>query len=169
MIQKRKEMKRYLLILFISLFSCAAHAQDVYNYVLDNATKVVNSPTSGFAQAQIAQFKRTALIYIKQKSFERTDSVPAKFLNTQAYYLSEFLSLFFKEILKDKKLSEAQRKDKIMLFMDASVGNPLFYDEDKETTLAFVNDSNELTPFSLDTNWQNAFLAAEENLKKLQK
>lgn len=158
-------MKKYLILLFVCTLSLFTQAQEVYNYVLDNATKIVNSPTSGYAQAQIAQFKRTALIYLKSKSFERTDSVPAKFLNTQAYYLSEFLGLFFKEILRDKKLSDDERKSKIMLFMNASVANPLFNDDDKETTMAFANDANELTPFSLDTNWEFATKAAEENLK----
>ena len=158
-------MRTLLIILTFFLTSFHMQAQEVFNLVLDNATRVVNSPTSGFAQAQIAQFKRTTLLYIKRKAFERTDSVPAKFLNTQAYYMSEFLSLFFNEILKDKKAGEEMRKAKIMLFMNASAANPLFYDEDKETTMAFINDGGELTPFSLDTDWQKAYLAAKENLE----
>lgn len=56
------------------------------------------------------------------------------------------------------------RKAKIMLFMNASVANPLFKDEDKETTMAFTGDDS-ITPFCLDTNWQNAYLSASENLK----
>ncbi len=157
---------KHLLLLFFLLLPFSANSQEVFNIVLENATKVVNSPVAGFAQAQIAQFKRTALLYVKRKAFEQCDTVPAKFLNTQAYYLSEYLSLFFNEILKDKKLSPDIRKAKIMLFMNASVANPLFNDEDKETTMSFINDGEQLTPFCLDTNWQNAYLCAVENLKE---
>ena len=129
--------------------------------VLDNATRIVNSPTSSFLNTQIAQFKRTALIYIKSKAFERTDSVPAKFLNTQAYYLTEFLNLFFAEMIKIKDLPEKARKQRILRFMDASACNPLFHDPDEETTLSFVENGGEVTPFSLDTDWQKAYLAAK--------
>ena len=48
--------------------------------------------------------------------------------------------------------------------MDASKSNPLFNDPDAETTDAFMLDSNELTPFSLDTDWQKAYLAARNIL-----
>lgn len=159
-------MRIFVLLFTLFTLTTTAHSQEVYNLVLENATKVVNSPTSGFAQTQIAQFKRTALIYMKSKAFERTDSVPAVFLNTQAYYMSEFLSLFFNVILKDKKSDASVRKEKILIFMNASAMNPLYNDEDKETTMAFVNDGGELTPFSLDTDWQKAYLAAKENLEK---
>ena len=66
----------------------AAYSQEVYDLVLANATRAVNSPTSSYAQTQIAQFKRTALIYLKRKAFEQVKEVPASFLDTQAYYLS---------------------------------------------------------------------------------
>ncbi len=159
-------MRIFVILFTLFTLTTTARCQEVYNLVLENATKVVNSPTSGFAQTQIAQFKRTALIYMKSKAFERTDSVPAVFLNTQAYYMSEFLSLFFNVILKDKKSDASVRKEKILIFMNASAMNPLYNDEDKETTMAFVNDGGELTPFSLDTDWQKAYLAAKENLGK---
>ena len=134
--------------------------------VLDNATRIVNSPTSSFLNTQIAQFKRTALIYIKSKAFEQTDSVPAKFLNTQAYYLTEFLNLFFAEMIKIKDLPEKARKQRILRFMDASACNPLFHDPDEETTLSFVENGGEVTPFSLDTDWQKAYLAAKAIVEK---
>ena len=134
--------------------------------VLDNATRIVNSPTSSFLNTQIAQFKRTALIYIKSKAFERTDSVPAKFLNTQAYYLTEFLNLFFAEMIKIKDLPEKARKQRILRFMDASACNPLFHDPDEETTLSFVENGGEVTPFSLDTDWQKAYLVAKAIVEK---
>lgn len=159
---------RWLSIFAILFFARAARcqAQDVYNLVLANATRIVNSPTSGFTQTQIAQFKRTALVYMKSKAFEQSDSVSASFLDTQAYFLSEYLTLFFDEILKSKKLSEAERRERIYLFMDASLSNPLFNDPDEETTMAFIKDGGEITPFCLNTDWQKAYAAATAALKK---
>lgn len=159
-------MSRILLIILFSTFSICSQAQEVYDMVLDNATRIVNSPTSSFLNTQIAQFKRTALIYIKSKAFERTDSVPAKFLNTQAYYLTEFLNLFFAEMIIIKDLPEKARKQRILRFMDASACNPLFHDPDEETTLSFVENGGEVTPFSLDTDWQKAYLAAKAIVEK---
>ncbi|MDE6011593.1 MAG: hypothetical protein K2G91_02510, partial [Prevotella sp.] len=55
----------------------------------------------------------------------------------------------------------------IKAYMDASYSNPLFNDNDKEIVLAYFNDGNNLTRFSLDTDWRRAVLAAEEAMKKL--
>lgn len=159
-------MVRIISLFAIFLVSFTANAQDIYNMVLGNATRIVNTPTSPYTQTQIAQFKRTALIYLKSKAFEQTDSVTTQFLDTQAYFLSEFLTLFFDEIINSKRLSEAKRRARIVLFMETSVANPLFNDPDTETTMAFINAGGEITPFCLNTDWQKAFLAAEERLKE---
>lgn len=158
-------MKKTLLLITIFLCgSAAAAGQEVYNYLLESSTRIVCNPGSSFTQTRIAQFKRTALVYMKSKAFEVMPRVTDQFLNTQAYYLSEFLALFFDEVLRDKKLSASRRKEKIYMFMDASKSNPLFGDTDAETTDAFILDSDELTPFSLDTDWQKAYLAARNIL-----
>lgn len=159
-------MKRTAFLFSFFIVCSLSHAQEVYNIILENATRTVNSPTTGFTQAQIAQFKRTALLYLKRKAFEQSDTVSADLLNTQAYYLNEFLSSFFNEILKAKDQSDEKRKAKIVLFMQASLECPLFGDTDEETTLAFVDDKEGLTPFSLDTDWEKAYLASQELLKK---
>ena len=49
--------------------------------------------------------------------------------------------------------------------MKASEENPLFGDNDEETTLSYVKSGEELTPFSLDTDWQKAKTTAEILLK----
>lgn len=161
-------MKRvFFVIITILMFGCkAAKAQDVYNLVLNNATRIVNNPTCSYTQIQIAQFKRTALTYMKSKAFEETDSVPSNFLDTQAYYLSEFITLFFNDVVMSKRLNAEKRKERIMMFTDASISNPMFEDPDKDTTLAFIKDGGELTPFSIDTDWQKAYAAATAQLKK---
>lgn len=161
-------MKRFLFVI-ITIFainSNALKAQEVYNLVLNNATRIVNNPTCSYTQIQIAQFKRTALTYMKTKAFEETDSVPSSFLDTQAYYLSEFITLFFNDVVMSKRLSDEKRKERIMMFTDASISNPMFEDTDKETTLAFIKDGGELTPFSIDTDWQKAYAAATAQLKR---
>ena len=160
-------MNKAFIIAILSL-ACAtrAQAQEVYNMVLENATKVVNSPSTNFTQTRIAQFKRTTLLYIKSKAFETMPKVTTQFLDTQAYWLSEFLTLFFDQIVKDKKNRDDQeRKARILMFMEASLRNPLFHDKDEETTLSYIKEGSEITPFSLDTNWELAYQYAKEHLK----
>ena len=97
------------LIALLTFICCAittSHAQSVYDYVLNNATRIVNSPVSSFTQTQIAQFKRTALVYMKRKAYEETDTIPSLFLDTQAYYLSEFVTLFFEHVSQGKRTTE---------------------------------------------------------------
>lgn len=137
-------------------------AQEVFNMVLQSATRVVNSPTSNFTATRVAQFKRTALTYMREKAFERSDSVKADFLDTQAYYLSEFTTLFFNEILR---VQGPERKERIYLFMQASTECPLWNDPDEETTHAYII-ADELTPFSLDTDWEKAFALAQVLLRQ---
>lgn len=162
-------MKKPKPLFYSSLFALllapnTMKAQEVYNMVLENATQTVNSPSKSFTQVKIAQFKSTALIYLKRKSFKNSKEVKEEFLNTQAYYLSEFIFLFFTQILKDHKLSDEERRKKIYLFMDASLSNPLFNDPDTETTQSYIKEGSELTPFSLDTDWQKAWHAAKSQL-----
>ena len=157
------------LIALLSFIFCAittSQAQSVYDYVLNNATRVVNSPVSNFTQTQIAQFKRTALVYLKRKAYEETDTIPSLFLDTQAYYMSEFITLFFEHVSKSKRLTEDKLQERIMIFTDASISNPMFNDPDKETTLSFILNHGEITPFSLDTDWEKAYFAAKPQVDK---
>lgn len=157
-------LKISLILLFILSSGTTIKAQEVYNYVLNNATHTVQSPTSGFTQTRIAQFKQTALTYLRKKATETMPEVTDQFLNTQAYYMSEFITLFFDEILKSKKQDCEKKKAKIMLFMDASKSNPLFDDTDTETTDSYILEGNQLTPFSLNTDWPRAYAAAKDNI-----
>lgn len=162
--------KHYSPLLLLLALAFAPHTemrgQEVYNMVLASATRTVNSPTSNYTQTQIAQFKRTALVYLKRKALEADSTgVSSQLLDTQAYYLSEFLTYFFDEILKSRRLPDEKRKERITLFMDASVSNPLFGDHDEETTLSYITNGGELTPFSLDTDWEKAYAAVKATLK----
>lgn len=155
-------MKHLLLVLFFCWNVTATYGQDVYNVVLENATRTVNSPSSSYTQTQIAQFKRTALIYLKSKAFEQTDSVSADFLNVQAYYLSEFVSCFFSEIITHKFKNDAEKEALIEHYMDASVSNPLYNDPDQDMTMSYITEGGQLTPFCLNTDWQKAYFASQD-------
>lgn len=156
----------FILVLGLILGTANAEAQDVYNLVLGSATRIINNPTSNLTNVQIAQFKRTALTYMKSKALEISDTIPSALLDTQAYYMSEFITLFIDDIVKSKRLSDDKRKQRILMFTDASISNPLFNDPDKDTTMSFMTDGNELTPFSLDTDWHKAYAAAISQLRK---
>ena len=155
----------YLIITCLSLNAMPLRAQSVYNMVMENATRMVNSPSSSYTQTQIAQFKRTALTYLKTKAFEANDSVSTEFLNVQAYYLSEFLGSFFNDILKSKRKDKTEKQEMIEHYMDASVSNPLYNDPDQETTMSYIIEGGQLTPFCLNTNWQKAYYAATSTKK----
>lgn len=158
-------MRRALLVIFlVQWFAAGAKAQEVYNLVLNNTARILNSPTSNFTQTQIAQFKRTTLIYMKEKVFAETDTIPSAFLDTQAYFLSEFVTLFCDDIIRCKRLNENRRKERIVVFMDASVSNPLFKDDDTDYTMSYINNGKELTPFCINTNWQKAYAAVKSQL-----
>lgn len=161
--------KRIFLLLLISGLTLNMPAQEIYNYVLDTSTRIVNDPTSSFTNARIAQFKRTALVYLKNKAFESMPEVTEDFLNTQAYYLSEFVTLFINELVKSEEGAEELKKSKIRMFMDASFSNPLFNDTDTETIHAYIQEEGELTPFCLDTDWMKAYVAATVVLKEIEK
>lgn len=155
----------YALLLLFAISMNRIQAQTVYKTVLENATRVMNSPTSGYTQVQIAQFKCTALVYLRSKAAEVCQGEDyVRLLDTQAYYLSEFITLFFNEILKSKRLDKEEQREKILLFMDASVSNPLFDDANEELTMAYIFKGGELTPFCLNTNWQKANAAALSRL-----
>ena len=78
----KKIIYLFLLLCFLPL---KMSAQEVYNYLLDATTNTVNNPTSTYTQVRIAQFKRTALGYLKRKAFEQMPEGTEDFLNKQAY------------------------------------------------------------------------------------
>lgn len=152
-------MKRTIVILLLalSLAPVAAGAQNVYNFVLENAQRIVNNPTVNFTQTRIAQFKVTALCFLRQTGLEKMSGADERWLDVQAYYLSEFLTLFFKELVSSDSLPDDERKAHILRYTEATMENPLFDQVDEETALAYLKETGEITPFSLNTDWEKAF------------
>lgn len=157
-------MKTFLMTLLLVAFSYGATAQEIYKIVYKNAEQLVNNPTTSLTMAKIAQFKLSELTYLRQKAFETLPEVTDRFLDVQAYYLSEFMSLYQAELVKSTKETAEARAKKVMIFLDATVSNPLFDDKDEDTIYAYINAGTELTPFSLDTDWQKALAAVKAQL-----
>ena len=146
-----------ILLLTLSLAPAAAGAQNVYNFVLENAQRTVDNPTVNFTQTRIAQSKVTALRFMRQTGLEKRPGSDERWLDVQAYYLSEFLTLFFKELVSSDPLSSDERKAHILRFTEATMENPLFEQVDEETALAYLKEAGEITPFSLNTDWEKAY------------
>ena len=150
--------------LLLGVLAMGANAQEIYKIVYKNAEQIVNDPNSGVTKARIAQFKVSQLTYLSQKAFETMPEVTDRFLDVQAYYLTEFMSLYQAELVKSSKDTPEERAKKVMIFLDATVSNPLFGDTDEETIYAYIKEGTELTPFSLDTDWQKALAAVKAQL-----
>ena len=151
--------------LLLGVLAMGANAQEIYKIVYKNAEQIVNDPNSGVTKARIAQFKVSQLTYLYQKAFETMPEVTDRFLDVQAYYLTEFMSLYQAELVKSSKETPEERAKKVMIFLDATVSNPLFNDTDEETIYAYIKEGTELTPFSLDTDWQKALAAVKAQIK----
>lgn len=149
-------MKRSLLIFCFLLSVVAIQAQDVYNAVLISAQDVLDNPKSDDSQIKIAQFKLTALGYMHRKMIERNPDTPASELDMQAYCLSTFVTHFLSDIYKHRNDDNKQRVEYLKKYIEASAKNPMFGDKDTETTEVFICDGDNLTPFSLDTDWRRA-------------
>ncbi len=152
-----KKRSRILLAALISLYE-PLPAQEVFNTVMESAQQVLNEPTSTFTNSQIAKFKVDELNYMKSKAADTDTLSAADLLDVQSYYMSEFLSLFFTEIIYSAELSPEERKAKILLFIGASCDSPLFNDSDKEKINKYIDSDSQLTPFCLDTDWYKAYL-----------
>ena len=63
------KFKILLFFAFLSAFIPTMKAQEIYNYVLNNAQRTVQSPTAGFTQTRIAQFKLKLLCHKLQTRF----------------------------------------------------------------------------------------------------
>ena len=161
------------IILTIMMMAASAYmtvsAQSLYKKVFDNATAVVNNAASNDQQIQINQFKITALNYISNQVNKRKQEKNSYFYDSQAVNLASFITDFETAIIKARGISTEKRLEVLACYRDASLQNPLFGDDDKETTYVYVNDKQTYTPFSLDTDWEKAYDQATEKMKAILK
>ena len=164
------QMKQIFITALIAAVSyTAASAQSLYKKVFDNATAVVNNAASNDQQIQINQYKITALNYISNQVKKRKLEKNSYFYDSQAVNLASFITDFETAIIKARAISTEKRLEVLACYRDASLQNPLFGDDDKETTYVYVNDKQTYTPFSLDTDWEKAYDQATEKVKAILK
>ncbi len=161
-------MKKIILCGLIGLMTVSmAHAQSLYNTVRETATKVVNNPGSKSDEVEIAQFEIKALNYISAQATKRGLSQNEYFFDSQAVNMKSFVDDCRFYAQKAGKISAAKKKQVVDCFKKASMDNPLFNDPDKQTTQAYIRNTQTETPFSLDTDWEKAYDQATREVRKI--
>ena len=156
-------MKKLMFVVAMMCMTLTANAQDVFKDLLSSSLKVAEDETKDIETRKIATFKYDELNYMKQKVLpevlkDTTDLVTmnrvVKQLNEQSYAMYQFVNLFFQRLASAGK--KTQKDAVIALFKAASINNPMFKDPDEELVLAYYNNDDYLTQFSLDTDWVKA-------------
>lgn len=150
-------MKKLILALFLfCAMSVSVQAQEIYKEVMRIQKEFETTKydkTKKLSERKVASFQWDAIEYMLYKA--KDDSLFTEYeLGKQTDALTEFVGLYFKRLAEKKK-----EKDKAIVvarFKNASLNNSLFHDMDKDLVLAYVNNSNFTTPFSLDTDWVKA-------------
>lgn len=159
-------IKKIALSILLAVGAGQLQAQELYNEVLTKAENVVNDPKADDVSVKVNHFKSTALRYLRHMAVKNKPDMSAQFLDIQAYYMTDFLSKFFKDLAAVQNDNTRARKECIIMYVNASVGNPLFESADTETAESFIDDKDNLTPFSLNTDWQKACQAIEYQKKE---
>lgn len=151
-------MKKTLLLLLLPFLTLASlQAQMVYQFELENSARTMSNPMAGFIPMRLATFKNAALVYMQRKADAAITPSHDRWLDNQAYHLADFLTLYYIE-LTDQNISDVDHDRLKKMFRDATLAHPAFVDPDETTSLQFVNSTcSNFTPFSLDTDWEQAF------------
>lgn len=161
-------MKKLLLIACMAIAAAAsaqAQSESLYEKVYKDASEKVNDPNSSVETIEINQFKVTVLNYIAQQVESRKLQKDSYFFDCQAVNLKCFVDEFIVNVTKARSISSEKRLQVIGIYREASLHNTLFGDTNKERTYCYVNDTKTYTPFSLDTDWENAYYEATVKVK----
>ena len=163
-------MKKIIMMaVLLCMTTVTVKAQDVFYEILRTSKAVAEDKSKDIETRKIATFKYDELSYMAMKVRDdvlrdTTDleffNQTVKMLNEQSYAMHEFLTLYMKRLTSTKKKTE--RDIIITVFRDASINNPLFNDLDKELVLAYYNNDNYITQFSLDTDCIKALEAVKK-------
>ena len=163
-------MKKIIMMaVLLCMTTVTVKAQDVFYEILRTSKAVAEDKSKDIETRKIATFKYDELSYMAMKVRDdvlrdTTDlgffNQAVEMLNEQSYAMHEFLTLYMKRLTSTKKKTE--RDIIITVFRDASINNPLFNDLDKELVLAYYNNDNYITQFSLDTDWIKALEAVKK-------
>lgn len=162
-------MKKSIIALFLLLPAMQLCGQEIYNKHYTSAHAVINNPESPDHQVKLNHFYVTELNYLKSMAEKEMGTVTTTFLDTQAFYLTEFVGAFFKDLSQARLVSNDCQQKVVMAYVQSSLDNPLFKDADEEKTLSFMNDPQYLTPFSLNTDWEKAFNEAKKKTSRILK
>lgn len=132
-------------------------AQEVFHFELESSVRTMRNPMVGLVASRVAGFQHCALLYLQSKASHETKATDFKWLDNQAYHLADFLALY-QALITDEAISSDEQKSIKAAFKEATLAYPCFFDEDENTALQHVNCvGSDLTPFSLDTDWEKAF------------
>ncbi|MCF0194266.1 MAG: hypothetical protein HUK00_03685 [Bacteroidaceae bacterium] len=161
-------MKRSLLIIAFAMMAMVMQAQEVYKAVILSAQEVLNDTRADDMQLKAAQFKITALNYMHRKMVEKNPDTPVRELDLQAYYMSEFLTAFMTDVYRNKDKAEQVRTNRILFYISVTKSCPMFNDPNKDETDIYITEADNITPFSLDTNWEQAVELLHKNRQELE-
>lgn len=119
---------------------------------------IKNDTSKDLETRKVASFKADAIYYLMMKAGE-TDGFTDIELGSQTNAMIDFVNLFVSKYASAKKKSE--REVLMARFKNASIENSLFGDPDKETVMAYVDNSKYITQFSIDTDWVKALEAVK--------
>lgn len=146
-------------IALLCLSFVEAKAQDVYKEILQTSTKVATDRANDMETRKIATFKVDALKYLLMKTNELMPDSNMHMVDVQAYAMYRFVNDYVESLSKANKKKD---KELIMtIYKEATIHNPRFNDMDKELILAYYNNDNFLTQFSLDCDWEKALKEVE--------
>ena len=157
-------MKKWILSVALLISASGMQAQEIFNTLLNKASQVVNENDANDYNTKINYFYFTALNYMKTK-VKPQDVAQYKVLDEQALAMQTYVTEFIGWISRTKD-ADLRRKG-IELFVKTSISHPFFDDKDSETTGSFIDDTNYITPFSLDTDWVKAKSIVDKELPKL--
>lgn len=161
-------MKKLLLLLLVLLtLPAVARRDSVFELELECAQRTLRCGRATYVSLQFALFQEAALLYLqeKQQSIRDTARINRRWLDLQAFNMTDFLSLYYVSFVNDQ-LSIEDHEILRLMFRDVSLSTPCFYDDNERVALRFVfPDESLVTPFSLDTDWQKAYEKVQSVLK----
>ena len=159
-------MKKILtFVVMACMMSLTASAQEIYEEVvrlMNQSQAVANDTTRTMDVRLVATFKADAIYYLVTKASEDPSFTELE-LGEQTSAMIQFVNYYLKQLAGVRK--PADRVAMKNRFSNATTGNPLFNDVDKEVVYAYIGNDRYLTQFSIDTDWKKAFEAVGGVLK----
>ncbi|MBR1594433.1 MAG: hypothetical protein IJ692_05220 [Alloprevotella sp.] len=153
-----------LLLALILASSCPAlQAQEVFIRVRQSSQRAAQAPGNGYVQREVARFQLEALDFLESEGVKNVqEQILTDFLDTQAYFLSRFVSTFCEDVLTRRRITPEKAEERVRIFQISSEEHPLFFSVEAPNAEEFLLDADSFTPFSLNTDWKAAF----ESLRK---